>query len=184
MFTKRSKEDFLVTALVGQGSSKGSSWFGRAGDIVRRPPWWAAVAGLLALSGRRGRRAATRGGAAYIGAAMLHLPIKLIVDRRHPPGASRIAKIGPIAPSFPSGHAASDLAFTLAASQELPALLLPLSAATLAAHWSLVRTRSHYPSDVFAGGVLAVIVTLALWKLWPTGGGTDEDELRSEEPLS
>lgn len=159
-----------MTALVGRGSRVGSTWFGKAGDIIRRPPWWGAVAGALALCGPRGRRAAARGGVAYLGAALIHLPIKLAVRRPHPRGAGRIAKVGPIAPSFPSGHAASDLAFTLAASQELPVLLLPLSAATLAAHWSLVRTRSHYPTDVFAGGVLAVATVLVMWRLWPTGG--------------
>ncbi len=30
----------------------------------------------------------------------------------------------------------------------------PLYAATLVSEWSLVRSRSHYPSDVFAGAAL------------------------------
>ena len=75
--------------------------------------------------------------------------------------------MGPVTTSFPSGHAATDLAFSLAASLELPVLFVPLSGATMAAHWSLVRSRGHYPTDVLAGGVLAVALTAVLWKLWP-----------------
>ncbi len=39
----------------------------------------------------------------------------------------------------------------LGVSQEIPALILPGSLATMASHWSLVRSRIHYPSDVIAG---------------------------------
>lgn len=46
-------------------------------------------------------------------------------------------------------------------------LLLPGSLATALSHWSLVRTRKHYPSDVIAGGAIAVIVTAAAWALCP-----------------
>lgn len=37
----------------------------------------------------------------------------------------------------------------------------------MAGHWSLVRRRAQYPSDILAGGVLGITVTLALWELWP-----------------
>ena len=46
--------------------------------------------------------------------------------------------MGPITSSLPSGHAATDLAFTLGVAQEIPALFPPLAFATSAAHWSLV----------------------------------------------
>ena len=75
--------------------------------------------------------------------------------------------------SFPSGHAASDLALTLGASQELPLLFVPLSAATVGAHWALIRGREHYPSDVVAGGAIAIAVAAAAWRLWPPGGYRD-----------
>ena len=39
----------------------------------------------------------------------------------------------------------------------------------MAVHWSLVRKRGHYPSDVLAGGALAIVVALAMWKLRPPG---------------
>lgn len=54
-----------------------------------------------------------------------------------------------------------------AASQESPLLIAPLSVATLGSHWSLMRSRIHYPSDIIAGGVVAVAVTGTAWKLWP-----------------
>lgn len=38
---------------------------------------------------------------------------------------------------------------------------------TLTSHWSLIRSRKHYPSDVIGGGVLAVVVTATAWKLRP-----------------
>ncbi|MDQ4098861.1 MAG: phosphatase PAP2 family protein, partial [Actinomycetota bacterium] len=102
----------------------------------------------------------------YLSAAAVHLPIKALVGRRHPPGAAR-HQLGPVTSSFPSGHAASDLAFAIGAAQELPLAFLPLSACTMAVHWSLVRKRAHYPSDVLAGGALGIAVALAAWKLWP-----------------
>jgi undecaprenyl-diphosphatase len=91
-----------------------------------------------------------------------NLVIKPVVGRSRPPAAGK-GRSGPVTSSFPSGHAATDLAFTLGVAQEMPMLFVPLASGTLAAHWSLVRSRGHYPSDVFAGGVLAFVVALAVW---------------------
>jgi len=55
----------------------------------------------------------------------------------------------------------------LGVSQEIPALILPLSLATMGSHASLVRSRIHYPSDVIAGGMIAVAVNAAAWALRP-----------------
>lgn len=162
----RSPEDRLVTRLVGRGSRTGTTAFGRAGDIIQRPATWVGVAALISLLGPRGRRAALRGSACYLAAAAVHLPIKAAVGRRHPPRAAR-HQLGPFTSSFPSGHAAADIAFLFGAAQELPMLFLPLSACTMAVHWSLVRKRAHYPSDVVAGGALGAAVALAAWRLWP-----------------
>ena len=177
----RSAEDALQTRLVGSGSRKGTNWAGRAGDIMQRPPSWAAVAALLAATGATGRRAALRGGVCYLSAAAAHLPIKALVGRRHPPGSAR-HQLGPVTSSFPSGHAAADLAFVFGASQEMPRAFLPLSCASLAVHWTLVRKRAHYPSDVLAGGALGAAVALAAWKLRPPRSGTeDQPGLVTEE---
>lgn len=172
MLGKRTGEDALVRRLIGRGSWRGSTWFGRAGDVTQHPPVWAVVAAVLTLiGGARGRRAALRGGCAYTVAVLAHLPIKAAVGRRHPPGAA-LLNLGPVSSSFPSGHAAGDVAFVLGVSQELPSLLLPLSGATLAGHWALIRRRAHYPSDILVGGGLGVGVAFVLWKLCPPRAGT------------
>jgi membrane-associated phospholipid phosphatase len=167
-------EDALVAAVVGKGSRKGSTFFGRVGDVVQRPPMWAAIAAGLSATGERGRRAAVRGSVCYLSAAAAHLPLKAITRRRHPPG-SALHQLGPFTSSFPSGHVASDLAFVFGAAQELPRAFLPLSACSLAVHWSLIRKRAHYPSDVIAGGVLGIAVAMVVWKLWPPGHPANED---------
>ena len=170
-------EDALVATVVGKGSRKGTSVFGRLGDVVQRPPMWGVLAAALAATGERGRRAAVRGGVCYLSAAAAHLPIKALVGRRHPPRSAR-HQLGPFTSSFPSGHAASDLAFAFGAAQELPVALAPLSACTMAVHWSLVRKRAHYPSDVVVGGALGIAVALAIWKLWPPASSAGEDARR------
>ncbi len=163
-----------VMSLLPRGARQGTTWFGKLGDIVQQPPVWAALAGALAWGGGdRGRRAALRGTVCYGVTAILgNMMIKPLVARSRPPGAAE-NRAGPVTSSFPSGHAASDLAFTLAVSQEMPALFIALAPATMAAHWSLVRSRGHYPSDVFAGGVLAVAVVLVAWRIWPPGPPTE-----------
>lgn len=160
-------EDVMMR-LMPRRARRGSTWFGRLGDVVQQPPVWAGLAAALALAGgHRGRRAALRGSVHYgVAAVVGNGVVKPLVRRSRPPGSGRGRK-GPFTTSFPSGHAATDLAFTLGASSELPVLFLPLSGATLAAHWSLVRSRGHYPTDVLAGGTLAVALCLVMWKLWP-----------------
>lgn len=166
-------EDALLARLVGDGARKGSTFVGRVGDVARRPPMWAVVAAALCATGADGRRAALRGGVCHLSAAAAHLPIKAIVGRRRPPGAGR-HQVGPFGTSFPSGHTASDLAFVFGAAQEQPLAFVPLSAWSLASHWSLVRARAHYPSDVLAGGALGIAVALIVGKLWPSRPTTPE----------
>ena len=160
-------ENALMTKMVKEGSRKGVTRFGKVADKLKRPPMWGAIAAGMAVAGPRSRRAAVRGSACYMAAALAHLPIKAVVRRKHPPRSSKVARVGPVT-SFPSGHAASELAFSLGAAQEVPLLLVPLYAATAASEWSLLRARSHYLSDVVGGAALAVGVAAAAWKLWPT----------------
>ena len=168
-------EDALVSFLPkGDDARRGSTWFGRLGDIAQQPPVWAGVAGVLALAaGPRGRRAALRGSVCYAVTAVAgNVVMKPLVARSRPPASGK-SRSGPATSSFPSGHAATDLAFAIGAAQELPIVFFPLAAATTAAHWSLVRSRGHYPTDVIAGGILGIVVALAAWKLWPPGGSDD-----------
>ena len=152
--------------FVGTGSKRGRSPTSRAGDILRQPLVWGAMASVIALTGPRGRRAAVRGATCSAAASLVHLPIKHAIRRPRPRGA-RLRGGALLTSSFPSGHTASDLSFVFGASSEAPLLFVPLSAATLASHWSLVRSRKHYPSDVVAGGAIALAVTVASWRLRP-----------------
>lgn len=159
-----------VVSLLPRRARRGSTWFGRLGDITQQPPVWAALAGLLAVwGGPRGKRAAVRGTACYAAAAAVaNLVIKPWVGRSRPPGSGE-GRPGPVTSSFPSGHTATDLAFVFAVAQELPALFIPLAGATTAAHWSMVRSRGHYPSDVLVGGAVGIAVAVTAWRLWPPG---------------
>lgn len=151
--------------LVGTGSSRGASLPGRAADVCRRPQAWAALAAGLSLTGARGRRAVLRGSVCAAAASLIHLPIKAAVGRSRPRGAAVLGTRRSTS-SFPSGHTASDLSFVLGAAQEVPGLMV-LSLATLGSHWSLIRSRIHYPSDVLGGGAIAVVVAAGAWKLQP-----------------
>lgn len=176
-------EDALVL-LLPKAAHRGSTWFGRMGDIVQQPPVWAGLAAALAVGGgERGRRAAWRGTVCYAVAAIVtNLGIKPLVARSRPPGAGK-DRPGPVTSSFPSGHTATDLAFSLAASQEIPLLFFALTPTTLAAHWSMVRSRGHYPSDVIVGGLVAMVVVAVAWKVWPPGPAEpDADVGNDEEP--
>ena len=171
-------EDAAVSLLPGRRG--GSTWFGRLGDVVQQPPVWLALAAALAMGGgESGKRAAQRGSVCFGAAAVAaNLAIKPLVGRSRPPSAGA-GRAGPVTSSFPSGHTATDLAFSLGVAQEIPALFIPLTGVTLAAHWSMIRSRGHYPSDVFFGGLVGVAVALATWKLWPPARRT-EDERRQE----
>ena len=76
-----------------------------------------------------------------------------------------------------------DVTFVFGAAQELPVAFVPLSACTLAVHWSLIRKRAHYPTDVLVGGALGIAVALTIWKLWPPARASDpEPTLGGETP--
>lgn len=157
-----------MVSLLPRRAHQGSTWFGRLGDVVQQPPVWAILAVVLAIAGgSRGKRAAARGTACYgLAAVVVNVLIKPLVRRDRPPGSGE-ARPGPVTSSFPSGHTATDLAFSFAVAQEIPALFIPLTGATMAAHWSMIRSRGHYPSDVFVGGAVGIAVALTAWRLWP-----------------
>jgi len=160
------REERLMWKLIGTGSRRGSSPASRAGDLLRMPLLWHAFALALSRTGPRGRRAALRGSACSAVAVLLHLPVKRVVRRRRPLG-SRMMGLGPLTSSFPSGHTANDLSFMLGASQEIPPLAIPLSLATMGSHWSLIRSRKHYPSDIVGGGAIAIAVAATAWFVRP-----------------
>lgn len=119
---------------------------------------WVAVAGVLTATGRGRPRAAAASGLLAIGlaATLVNGPLKFAWRRDRPP-----VDIAPLLPlprtfSFPSGHAASALAFATGVTSALPVVgpaVLPLAGAVA---YSRVHTGVHYPSDVAVGAGVGV----------------------------
>jgi diacylglycerol kinase family enzyme/membrane-associated phospholipid phosphatase len=134
--------------------------------------WLAIAAGLAAVGGRRGRRAAWRGVLAIAAtSASTNLPAKLLTGRERPdlsvvPEVRHLARV-PTSTSFPSGHAASAFAFATAVGIELPRLRLPLFGLAGAVAFSRVYTGVHYPGDVLAGAATGSGIALATTGPWP-----------------
>jgi len=136
----RSAQLDRTLVVVTQTASLSRLWFGIAG-------------GLAAFGGRRGRRAACRGvGAIAVASVVSNGPAKWLVRRHRPSASARPPLITmPPSTSFPSGHAASGFAFTLAVGAELPAMVPLLAPLAGAVAYSRVHVGVHYPSDVAAG---------------------------------
>jgi len=121
-------------------------------------------AGLLALTGPRGRRAARSGLiAAFTTSGLVNAVLKPLGRRRRPDRAGARIPLArhvrmPESHSFPSGHAAAAVAFAAGAGREMPAARVPLYALAAAVGYSRVHTGVHYPGDVLAGAALGLAV--------------------------
>ena len=141
----------------------------QVGRVVKQPPFWAATAGALAVGGGAdGKRAAIRGSACYAATALVaNLVLKPLVQRRRPESAG-LGPFRPLTSSMPSGHAASDTSFAVGAYQEMQSVLLPMVLLTTASHWSLVRSKSHFLSDILIGDLVGVGIALWSNQIWPS----------------
>jgi len=133
--------------------------------------WMTISAGLAAVGGRRGRRAALRGLLAVSGTSVICTGIlKRLLPRRRP-GPELFPFVGlrriHTSSSMPSGHAASAAAFATAASMEAPILAAPLGALAAAVAYSRVYNGVHYPGDVVFGGAIGIAVAAATTRVWP-----------------
>jgi membrane-associated phospholipid phosphatase len=124
---------------------------------------WIAIAGLLSISGPRGRRAAAHGlTSVAVTSALVNLVMKPLFRRTRPslrdvPAMRRLRR-APFGTSFPSGHSASAAAFATGASLELPAAALALTVLAGGVALSRIHAGVHHPSDVAAGCATGVTV--------------------------
>ncbi|MHB1328895.1 MAG: phosphatase PAP2 family protein, partial [Gemmatimonadales bacterium] len=64
--------------------------------------------------------------------------------------------------SFPSGHSASSFAVAAAYATSFPALAPLLIGVGMLVGWSRIALGVHYPGDVAAGQLIALLTVLAL----------------------
>ena len=129
----------------------------RAADYSRLS---VSAAALLALAGRRGRRAATQGLVSLgVTATVVNVVIKPLGRRRRPdrlagevPLARQVRM--PVSRSFPSGHSAGAFAFATGVGHVSPAAAVPLRALAALVAYSRVHAGVHYPADVVIGGLI------------------------------
>jgi membrane-associated phospholipid phosphatase len=127
--------------------------------------WLGIAAGLAAVGGRRGRRAAVSGVASIlVSSAVVNLPLKSLTARKRPDHAENPARHvrTPASSSFPSGHSAAGFAFATAVGRELPLLSLPLRGLAAAVAYSRVHTGVHYPGDTIAGSLIGGAIGLGV----------------------
>ncbi|MET9426410.1 phosphatase PAP2 family protein [Streptomyces sp. NPDC003036] len=126
--------------------------------------WWAAAAVMSAVGGGRGRTAAAAGiigmGAAELVSNGLCKPLSA---RRRPPEdliPHDDVRERPDSSSFPSGHTAAAVGFTVAVAGVWPgaAAVCAVPAAIVAVE--RVHSGAHYPSDVAGGAAIGLVTGL------------------------
>lgn len=135
----------------------------RAADFSKL--WLGSALGLALFGGEQGRRAAVSGVASLgLSAAAVNAVLKPLWDRRRPEHVKQRVRFArwvrmPKSRSFPSGHAASGVAFATGVASEapVPGSLLAVLAALVG--YSRVHTGVHYPSDVVAGAVIGAALS-------------------------
>jgi undecaprenyl-diphosphatase len=137
--------------------------------------WFGSAAAIALLGGKTGRRAARRGLLSLgLASAFANLVAKPLTTRRRPEReelevlARRHVPM-PRTSSFPSGHAASALAFATGAGRAGPRLSAPLRALAALVGYSRVHTGVHYPADVAAGAFIGVTAAEIVGRLLDGG---------------
>ncbi|MFG2223138.1 bifunctional phosphatase PAP2/diacylglycerol kinase family protein [Streptomyces sp. NPDC048644] len=135
--------------------------------------WFGIAAGAAALGGRPARRAALRGAASLaVASATVNTLGKRSVRRARPlldaVPVIRQVRRQPVTSSFPSGHAASAVAFATGVAFENKWWGLALAPLAASVAFSRVYTGVHYPGDVLAGAALGAGAAFAVRGLAPT----------------
>lgn len=134
-------------------------------------PGTVAVSAAIALTGaaRRSRKWVRAGFACVIAATIASLAVnavKVAAGRPRPWAEMADGFYGPRREtafrSFPSGHSATSMATAGALAGAFPAAAVPAFACAAGVMWSRLYLHQHYPSDVVAGGMLGLVLGLAL----------------------
>ncbi len=128
-----------------------------------------------------GRRRGFLGGAAVAAAGLVGQILKNLLCRARPTavGAGVFFREFPCVPapyalaSFPSGHATTAFALATVLSLWYPRWTAAWLALATIVGWSRVALGSHFPSDVLAGAIVGVGVTLVFFR-WVPGVGKDQ----------
>ncbi|WP_344494053.1 phosphatase PAP2 family protein [Streptomyces enissocaesilis] len=122
--------------------------------------WWGAALAMATVGGRSERKAAAGGVAGMLTAQLIANAVcKQLYDRRRPP-VEMIphddAEDRPDSSSFPSGHTAAAVGFTVAVAFTSPWLGAAAAVPTVMVALERVHTGAHYPSDVVVGAAIGV----------------------------
>jgi membrane-associated phospholipid phosphatase len=133
----------------------------RLSDAANNSALWLVIAaGLGAVGGPAGRRAALRGTVAIgVTSPLVNLAAKSAWSRQRPDRAGIGVPAGrnvrmPGSASFPSGHAAAGFAFATAVGRDQPWLGMALRFLAAAVAYSRVHTGVHYPADAVIGSLI------------------------------
>ncbi|HEV7453101.1 MAG TPA: phosphatase PAP2 family protein, partial [Pseudonocardiaceae bacterium] len=133
---------------------------------------WFGIAAALAVRKGATRRAALRGVLAIAATSFTaNAVLKPLLPRRRPPTkeipAYQAFPDPPTSSSFPSGHAASAAAFTVAVALECPKAGLAIAPLAAAVAYSRIHTGVHWTSDVVVGAAVGSGIALSTRRWWP-----------------
>jgi undecaprenyl-diphosphatase len=125
------------------------------------------AAGLPLLACCEVRRAAQLAMATLVISHVLVQLVKRTVGRGRPSqaGGPSAAIREPDRFSFPSGHATASLAVALSYAVVFPLWAGPLLLLALLVGFSRIRLGVHYPSDVMAGQLMAIVTAIGVYGL-------------------
>lgn len=127
---------------------------------------WLLIGATLAISRGTSRRAACCGFVSLAATSIVTSGLTKAVWRRHRPTTKwsipsyRRLHNPPRSSSFPSGHAASAVGFTVAVATVKPALGTTIAPLAGTAAYSRVHTGAYWPSDVVAGALVGLGIGL------------------------